>query len=323
MTFTKSIKNASLLLALCGLLLQGCATVGPGAGDSHYAVAAGAELASRYAPVIVPGESTRPYNRIGRAAARLDEDGEEEIYIATDPAVFYFREQAFTTARGNSYHNLIYRFHFPRVPQLHLTAGRNGGLFVVITLDDEQRPVLITTVHTCGCYLAFVPSSYLPDSAYPEAWPAETQTVFGETLPVRLDYPARFDPAWRPLISLRSETHRVMDVRLGRLAQISAPLIPVELRPVTDLERLPLNGGQTSFFHHSGWLKGYVKDSFKPWELLLMSWWVLDLNVGRDKQLGDPALTGTVFYTSLKPWAREESNMGFFAEFLDYWGWRL
>lgn len=54
-----------------------------------------------------------------------------------------------------------------------------------------------------------------------------------------------------------------------------------------------------------------------------MSWWTFDLYIGNDKRLGDPAETGTVFYTSLKPWARDKSNMWFFADFLDYWGWQL
>lgn len=319
---TNPISFALVLLLCCGLL-PGCATVGPGPADRHYAAMDETSRLGRYAPIIVPGESGQPYNRVGRAAARLSEDGEEQIFIATDQAVYYTAEQGFTSVAGQDYDNLIYRLHFPRVPQPHLTAGANGGLFVIITLDGQQRPLLITTVHTCGCYLGFVPTSYLPASAYPEQWPQEQQRVFGETLPARLDYPPGFDAALRPLIHLRSGTHRVMDIQLRRLSEIDAPLAEVRLLPLAGLERLPLGEGHTSFFHTSGWLQGYVKDSFKPWELLLMSWWALDLNIGRDKQLGTPDQTGTVFYTSLKPWARNASNMGRFADFLAYWGWRL
>lgn len=325
MTYSKTIQFACALL-LCGLLL-GCATPGPGATDRRYLVAQDADLLERHAPVVVAGQSALAYNQIGHAAARLDEAGEEEIYIDLEHAVFYTRQQPFTALSGRRYHNLIYRFHFPRVPHPHLTAGANGGLFVVVTLNERQQPVLITTVHTCGCYLAFVPTSHLPTSAMPEDWPQDKQSVFGETLPARLDYPPDYasdaDTQWRMVLHLRSATHRVMDVRLKRLDHIHAARQTVELQPMQSLQRLPLGDGHTSFFHSSGWLEGYVKDSFKPWELLLMSWWALDLNIGRDKQLGDPAATGTVFYTSLKPWAREASNMYFFADFLEYWGWRL
>ncbi len=38
---------------------------------------------------------------------------------------------------------------------------------------------------------------------------------------------------------------------------------------------------------------------------------------------GDRRETGKVFYTSLKFWNREESDMWPFAEFLEFWGWRL
>ena len=89
------------------------------------------------------------------------------------------------------------------------------------------------------------------------------------------------------------------------------------------LHQLLLGDGVTSFYHQSGPQKGYVKNSIKIWERLWMSWWVLDLRVGSDKLLGDPAETGTVFYTSLKPWRRDESNLWHFERFLNYWGWRL
>jgi hypothetical protein len=312
----------SLFIAVALLILQGCAgtRVNPGVEDLRYSHADDGTLAGRYAPIIAPQRTSQEYNRVGYAAARLDRNKQEEIYINTSGAVFYTDEQSFVAGSGRRYHNLIYRFHFSRVPQLHLTAGDNVGLFVVITLDEQQRPVLIITVHSCGCYLAMVPTSYLPATAYPADWDASTQSVYGETLPGRLDYPTEFSSELRPVIRLRDATHRVMDIQLGRPEPDDTQ---VDLLPVASLDNLSLGDGHTSFFYESGRLKGYVKGAFKPWELLLMSWWILDLNVGRDKKLGDPAETGTVFYTSLKPWAREASNMWFFADFLAYWGWRL
>ena len=262
-----------IALLSCLLILGGCATTpAPSTAiEQRYAQLHDASLAGQYAPILAPQETALEYNRIGHAAARLDENGEEEIYIATDTAALYEREQTFTSTQGNHYLNLIYRFHFPYVPKSHLTAGHNGGLLVIITLNQQHQPVLITTVHSCGCYLAMIPTSYLPPEAYPRGWDLNSQVVYGERLPGRLNYPAEFSTDWRPVMTLRSGTHRVMDVRLERVDQSGQQFIPLTLMPMEVLERLPLDGGHTSFFYESGRLKGYVKGANKPWEKLLMS----------------------------------------------------
>ena len=327
-------KRATALLALsfAWLILTGCA-----ATPTHQphdapmtifgAVADGGRFAG-HAPLIVPENPARDYNRVGRAAARLDGRQREEIYIAPNDPVYYVRHQQFSTARG-TFSNLIYRIHFPRVPHrlvpFHITAGRNGGLFVIVTLDPQQRPLLLTTVHTCGCYLAFAPTSYMPDDAYPDQWPESQQRVYGETLPARLRLPAQWDPALRPLIRLREGTHRVAAIEFVSIhqAQNQPAFTAVTLEPLSSLHQLPLANGTTSFFHTEGHRRGYVKNASKPWERMLMGWWTLDINVGVDKRLGNPQETGRIFYTSLKPWARQRSNLWHFADFLSYWGWRL
>jgi len=305
--------------------LQGCATphISPTASNQIFANFTLDSKLGQYAPIIAPQGTEFKHNRIGHAAARRDDNGNEEIYIATDQAIFYSDEQTFTTSRGNHYQNLVYRFHFPYVPQPRLTAGKNGGLFVILTLNAQQQPVLITTVHTCGCYLAIVPTSYLATTAYPKGWNDNRQQVFGESLPERLDYPTQFSREWRPVIHLRRDNHRVLDISLSKQEQLHGPIETIQLATISALDRMPLDNSFTSFFHRSGRHKGYVKGAGKLWELLLMSWWSFDLHIGNDKRLGDPTKTGTVFYTSLKPWARDASNMWFFADFLDYWGWQL
>lgn len=242
--------------------LQGCATshLSPASSNQIFANFDTGSQLGQYAPIIAPQESNLEHNRIGRALARWNDAGKEEIYIATDQPTIYSREQGFVTARGNRYRNLIYRFHFPHVPQPRLTAGKNGGLFVIISLNSQQQPVLITTVHSCGCYLAIVPTSYLATAAHPKGWNADRQTVYGESLPGRLDYPAQFSTDWRPVIHLRSHNHRVMDIGLSRQDQLQPPVETIQLAPITALDRLSLdNSHHTSFFHQSGRKKGYVK----------------------------------------------------------------
>lgn len=284
---------------------------------------------SRFAPVFISEQTEKSFNRIGKPRARIDNNGEARVDIDAGKPVVYVDHQTFTTATG-SYRNLIYRIHFEKTPfsllPFHITAGNNNGLLTVVTLDASNRPILLTTVHTCGCFLAIVPTSYLPKSAYPEGWQFDSQWIYGMTLPGLLQLPEAFDANSRITIFLKDETHRVMDIQLLAQAEITRQYrtATLDIAPVADLKTLPLEDGTTtSFFETQGARKGYVKGSHKPFERLLVSWWALDWRVGEDKAYGDKNETGALFYTSLKPWNRQASDMWPFAEFLEFWGWNL
>jgi len=303
--------------------------ISPDAGTTVYrAEPAAHTMAAEYAPYFAVYDHRDEFNRIGTPTAELDELGQEHVYVDSRRAGIYFMVEGFSTSKGD-YTNLIYRIHFPRVPYslipFHLSAGNNGGLMVVITLDAGRQPVLVTTVHTCGCYLAIIPTTHLPQNMYPEGWVDQPVYVYGETLPGRLDLKSVRNP--KLLIHLRPGTHRVMDIEpvpedyadsLNRSALVQAPLIPM-----AQLERLPLNGGTTSFYYPDGLRKGHVKGSIKPWESILLGLFALDLFVGSDKVYADPDQSGNIFYTSLKPWNRSASDMWHFGRFLEFWGWRL
>ncbi|MEJ2235033.1 MAG: hypothetical protein P8X67_14020 [Syntrophobacterales bacterium] len=159
------------------------------------------EVLNRYAPVFLTYDYQREYNHIGRPAARFDEKGEALVYVdATKPVIFYL-EQEFSTERGN-YTNLVYRIHFPKVPfsiiPFYLTSGNNVGVIVVITLDSQQRPVLVTTVGTCGCYAAIVPTTYLPRDDFPEEWKDRPLDVYGEQLPLLAPAAAMLQSSLQP-----------------------------------------------------------------------------------------------------------------------------
>jgi hypothetical protein len=286
--------------------------------------------AARFAPVFVPARPDLPHNRIGTPAASRDDDGAERVTIDTTRPAVFVREVPFTTARG-AYTNLVYRIHFTRVPYRfrpgNVSAGRNVGLLAIVTLDAAERPVLVTTVHTCGCYLAFLPTSHLRPDLLPPDWDPGGQTVWGEDLPGRLEA-AEGDPGAEahPVLWLRDGTHRVKGAALLTGTQVAEAFAPISapLRPIEDLDRLPLpEGGTTSLFASEGRRAGYVKGSVKPLEMLFVSWWAWDLYVGSDKRYGPADRMATPFYTSLKPWRRAESDMWPFADFLAFWGWRL
>lgn len=324
-------RNIIAMLVAAMLLGVGCAHHRPVREDgavSIYVPSSSADLLRRYAPRFVVYESDQATNRIGRPRARLDSQGKEEIYIDSDDPVLYYMIRDFEGQAGQ-YTNLIYRVHFAKIPfsliPFHLTAGKNVGLLVVVTLDAAQRPVLVTTVHTCGCYMAIVPTKALPDKALPEKWKPGPKKVYGEVLPARLDFGAKADPVL--FVHLRPQVHRVMDLEVADRSALQtmadSRLSQVALEPMENLKQIPLKEDSTSLYHDQGAMQGHVKGSIKGWETLLLSIISLDLYVGTDKAYADTQETGNPFYTSLKPWNRKASNMWYFARFLEFWGWRL
>ncbi len=314
------------LLALAFLFcLAACAGLPPRHSELHAPAYVTAEsndsLLSRYAPLFILEEADKSYNRIGTPAIRAGEHGEAKAYIDPARPSLYAMQRTFHS-RGRNYTNLIYRVHFEKIPYRHLTAGRNVGLLILITLDENKNPLLLTSVHTCGCYLTFIPTSYLAEEAYPDNWPLVSQRVYGERLPGQILIPKH--KPYRFALQIRSGTHRVMNLELLTEEDIaSSHLLKVELKSMETLRQLPFGQQSLSFFETDGPRKGYVRDSQKPYERLLMSWWALDWRVGEDKDFGPREETGTTFYTSLKLWAREESDLWNFNRFLRYWGWHF
>lgn len=321
-------RMATLLVVLAAL--NGCAGLPAATPPSTVYIPTEGETFGRFAPLFVHENDAHAYNRIGRPAARYDDRGKVRVYVDPLRPVIFTERREFESSNGTNYTNYIYRVHFESVPirfrPFHVSAGRNVGLLVVVTVNKKQEPVLYTTVHTCGCYTAFIPTGFLPSSARPTNWEEHTQEVWGEQLPAGITLAQPYDGGQRPLITLRAGSHRVKDI-----SAIMLPLVRSEFRavaapfaPVTDLKRLALDDGTTvSFFNTEGARAGYVRGTFKPFELLLVSWWSLDVRAGVDKEYGMSGDDGPRFYTSFRPWKRNSSDMRDFAGFLDYWGWRL
>lgn len=284
------------------------------------------EKLSTYAPLFLIEEPEENFNRIGRVKAHKGKDGKEVVYVDPKSSALYTSVRTFTTI-NEQYTNYMYRVHFPKIPMslfpFYLGAGNNVGLLVVVTVNSQDQAVLYTLVHTCGCYLAFIPTSFLERWKYPDDWSLEDQYVYGERLPGLL----QFEEGASQIVTLliRSSTHRVKNIWLSRFPETARfQRVMPDLLDFGDLENIEISSGEyTSFFETEGTRYGYVKGSRKIWERLFISWWALDLRVGEDKKLGNDLEDGIVFYTSLKPWAREESDLRDFARFLKYWGWNL
>ena len=329
------LKPLQLFTIFFLLTMTGCAyrDAGPSSisnPSTAYIPARGSSLLARFAPVFLIENDHIPHNRIGTPIARKDHEGTVHISIDPDQPTFYSQQVPFQTPNGQ-YTNLIYRIHFQETPStlspFYLTSGKNVGLLVIVTLNTQEQPVLITSVHTCGCYLAFTPTSFLPQEFLPAGWEKAIQQIYGESLPGILKLTTNQPHnGWTPrtIVTIRADTHRVMGITqedevdlIGRHKAITTPLLPMQA-----LQAIAIDGTTTSFFETDGARKGYVKESFKPRERLFMSWWTMDWQIGEDKAYS-PGDTGTTFYTSTKFWARNQSDMRIFPQFLRYWGWNL
>ena len=313
-----------LLTILLLLLTAACSSLVPSRKEpsppQYISAEQDGSLLSKFAPLFIIEEPEKTYNLIGTPALRTGSVNQPVAYIDPTRPSIYTMQRSFTV-HGNSYRNLIYRVHFEKTPYRHLTAGKNVGLIIVVTLDASHNPRLITTVHTCGCYLGIIPTTHLPSTAYPKNWSVKEQRVYGESLPGQISIPQ--DQAVTSLaFRLRGGTHRVMDVFWAGEEQLKAAQ-PAPLKSMQGLRQLPFGEQTDSFFETSGPRKGYVRNSHKPYERLLMSWWAFDWRIGEDKDFGPREQIGTIFYTSLKFWDRDESDMWNFSNFLDYWGWKL
>ncbi len=321
-----------IIFLLAALTLSACThlpTIPEAGPQPAYIVEPDRGLFSIHSPVIVLDYPELSYNKIGTPKAELDAEGNQRIYVdPSRPSVYALRHD-FETGRGK-YTNLYYRVHFERVPfnllPFNVSAGKNTGLIVVVTLNQEGEPLLYTTVHSCGCYLAIIPTTFLPDEAFPPRWRRGEQRVYGEKLPGLVSFAQGVARGYRAVIKLRSGSHRVRAFGIEPEEEIQEAyrLVSSPILALDALETLPMgDGSTTSFFETEGPRKGYVKGSNKPWEKLFISWWALDWRVGQDKIFSPGGPTDTTFYTSLKFWNRSASDMEDFAAFLRFWGWGL
>ena len=320
-----------IVLVLCGASI--CASAHGGEGESVHSTAAyvvnGAEgLLQRYAPVFVIENDDLAFNKIGTPEAERGTRGKEKVHVNPSRPTVYTEVEHFETPRG-AYTNLIYRVHFKANPftwlPLNVSAGKNVGAMAVITLNADDEPVWLSTVQSCGCYHAILPTDYLPDDAYPEGWAHTEQVVYGEHLPGQLSMKERADKDPRMVIRIRSSSHRCMGVTLQSIDEVTASMVtvPAPAVPIESLKALPLeDGSTTSFYHSQGHSKGLVKGAYKPLETLLFGVWSWDHNVGQDREYGPKERAGRRFYTTLFFPRKKAADMWHYARYLEHNGWK-
>lgn len=326
---TRSIGICTALIA--AVALTGCVTTGgamPGPGSTTaYVYDGDDELLSAYAPVFLIEHSERRYNKIGTPSARSTSRNKEEVFVDSSIPTIFHQVRTFQTEKGE-YTNLIYRVHFERSPftwvPFNFSAGKNVGAIAVVTLNEDNLPVLLTTVQSCGCYHAIIPTNFLEREAYPDEWDMDGITVYGERLPGLLDFPEPFTDDSKIVITLRDGTHRTGDIRVSRIDALDGISNTVHARvaPIEALKKLPLDEGTTSFYHTKGRKRGLVNGAHKPWETLLFGLWAWDANVGQDREYASKEDGGRRFYTTLSAFRKKRSDMWDYEGYLNHNGWK-
>lgn len=327
---SQSLQLMQIFLLCLLLLIHGCAKhrLDPDGQTQLVALHRGTakSIILKRAPVFFLQNIQKSHNRIGMVTAAGSKEA-HQIIINSDRPVFYVTSQQFKTSKAK-YTNLIYRVHFLEQPfslfPFHLGAGEHVGLLVILTLDEHERILLVTTAQTCGCYAITLPTQTLSPDFYPPHWPKKENegiNVYGENLPAIL-------PVIRPqdmlIITVRPEVHRVMHISVQAQGSLPPELHFAQMASLDSLKNLSLEDGTaTSLYYQSGPLRGHVKGAIKPLETILMGLISFDFFVGMDKEYGDTAVSGNPFYTSLKVWNRNVSDMNDFAGYLKFNGWQL
>ncbi len=107
-------------------------------------------------------------------------DGRPSVDISR-PVVF--RRISYTLFEGQILVQLNYSVWFPARPSkgdFDLLAGRLDGITFRVTLGRDGRPLIYDSMHNCGCYHLFVPTTRLQQKPPPdghEEWPLVPQRI--------------------------------------------------------------------------------------------------------------------------------------------------
>jgi hypothetical protein len=127
---------------------------------------------------------------------------------ATRPTVY--RRMAFTRYGRDVLVQLVYTVWFPERPpdSAHdLLSGRLDGLMFRVTLDRRGRPLVYDTIHPCGCYHMFFPTSRV--KAKPPPQPGIEWAFVPAILPT-------VDPGYRITLRVASGSHYLVGLRFDR-----------------------------------------------------------------------------------------------------------
>lgn len=197
-------------------------------------------LFDAYAPEIVV-ETTGDHDRIG---ALMWAQSEVPAVDTATPVVY--RRISTTRMAGQTLAQLNYSFWFRERPMsgaFDVLGGALDGVIFRITLDRDGRPLLYDSIHACGCYHLFFPTTRVTAKPPPSSM---MEWAF-----VPMAAPALSDNE-RPVIRLATRSHYLVQFTT------SAPRegVPYQWRDDDSLRRLPTTNGTRSAFAPDGLIRG-------------------------------------------------------------------
>lgn len=203
-----------------------------------------------------------PHDQFGRPG--WGPDGRPRVDGST-PVVY--QRLAHTRWRGRWHLQLVYTLWFSERPAsgpLDLLAGALDGVVVRITLDEQGQPMLLDSMHACGCYHQFFPSPALQPR--PGA-PRSQEWLFA---PRHLPALA---PGERLVVQLASATHYLMGVQTVARGGPPAPgLLTYAVQDEAALRSLPTAAGRRSLYGPDGLVAGTQRgERFLFWPMGIAS----------------------------------------------------
>ena len=178
------------------------------------------------------------------------------------PALYAFIDEK--TLQGRPVRQLVYVLWYPRHPKLARfdpEAGPLDGWTVRLSLDANERPVLVESVSNCGCYYKIFPGAELE---------AKATAAFASPLPkkqfrLEQDVPGKFDAlvpetvagldgsAQALVLYFSAGHHQLVTVRSRATAtDLPATRAAYALHGYDELENLPFAGHTASLFGQDG-----------------------------------------------------------------------
>jgi len=198
-------------------------------------------LFQAYAPVFEI-ETGASYDQFGPLLWRNGPAPEVDL---TRPVVY--RRLAFTRFHGKVLAQFVYTIWFSERPSsatADLLSGRLDGVVFRVTVGTDGAPLVYDSMHACGCYHLFFPTSRVHLLPAPD--PAVEWAFVPATLPALL-------PPQSVVVRIASGTHYVVDVR--QAGDVVATIY--QFAAADDLRALPAEGyGTRSAFGPDGIVPG-------------------------------------------------------------------
>ena len=225
-------------------------------------------LLAQYAPVF---DIETPKGAGANARSHTDHFGALRFTTNDTPGIdidnpVAYQRIAFTRYRGQTLTQLVYSIWFPERPasqMIDLLAGHLDGVMIRITLDERGIPLLVDSIHSCGCYHLFFPTPRLSPRPAPQShmeW-----AFIPATLPL-------LGAGQRVQLRLASASHYLVDIRPFDNV-LRAADIRYGLRDDNELRSLPImNAGHKSVFGNDGIIDGSERgERFLFWPMGIAS----------------------------------------------------